>query len=1080
MREDIERTTKKLDSKAIEKGGEGFQDMQKVQNQILQIQAEREKNLLEQRSISGTEIANNQTLAQAAGAMAIMSQDQQLNSETQSVLGKYGYPQTQKSVSKKSSKQVIPGGNIVVNNNTVNNITTNNGGGPLQGRPLQFKSQQDSGVGKFKAWLSNAFARQNEQAAVRDREYRKREWSLARASNRMAKKLESISKSVGESINPEKVGTTLSSQLKSLLFLFGTTFLIKNWGNIMDKLSNIEKFFTGGKRGWEDSGLKNTLIKLFGGNEGDSVGTAFKHFFWNDRKNGVFDMLADYFRNFFEIRAEAVKQIKIPSIDPNNLQQTISGFVSYLGDIFKVFLGGTEALKGTIGNQILRESAKSETNFGYKSRYGFKVEDRQSWNTSFGDKVLTEKDQSGNTAMHLLPGSIDSSGQLVDKASATISQSNSLGYSVTRAGKDGIFDVAKVSAGLSRLSNSLDNSSSNSIPVGLDFLKKFLTNDQINSLMKSNDISKKKFMYVKREKTPEEYAREGGGDFISSYVVEGIKDEALNTVAGDGYGVVKNTAKAIGKNSWYIFGDTMGRAGVALDKKINKAVANKYTWDLVPYDENTNLDAERDRNGKIIPIEFPTINRNVLRMIRSNIGNGVGYNLSDKNFLTEVQNFLRNQYKGGELPNRKYDPDTGHKISSNFDIDVENKFKSISKLEKLGESKSKELAEKYENSPLKKSIENIEGSIKGLGNAFSAVTDWGSGIYNNIKEVGADFRDSVIGITVTDVSDFSKTKRGGRNEGKTFITKDEARSRVIRAMDYLIKTHGFTPEQAAGMVGNFLRESGMNNDIYNLGGGADYGLAQWLTQSRKDNFRKWFGKDIDGSSFEEQLQFVSKELESTHSKGLQKILESDTVDKAAAATLGYYEFSAGPEAAMAALDEANRKWVSNAGWKSMDAGIKYGRLALDIWKRAKDGYEPSNINSKNSPKIFLPNEPSKLNTEKLANYSNNWGSEGLNTTASYKPTLSPTLTPTSITPITPTSITPIKPDMPSNPMDSSSSIDKLIANSERQVQVTEALAATMAEVGVLIANSRGTTVINNNNVNKTNITPGFNNNNVKE
>lgn len=1086
MREDIERKTKKLDSKAIEKGGEGFQDMQRVQNQILQIQAEREKNLAEQRAISGADAANNQTLAQAAEAMAIMSQDQQVGSNTQAVLGRYGYPQTQRSVSKKSSKQVLPGGNIVVNNNTVNNVTTNNGGygGPIQGRPLQFKSPQDNSTGKFRAWLSNAFARQNERAAVRDREYRKREWSLARASNRMAKKLESISKSVGESLNPERVGTTLSSQLKALLFLFGTTFLIKNWGNIMEKLASIEKFFTGGKKGWKESGLKETLVKLFGGNDGDSVGTAFKHFFWNDQKNGVFDMLADYIRNFFEIRAEAVKQIKIPSIDPNNLQQTISGFVSYLGDIFKVFLGGTEALKGTVGNQILRESVKGETDFGYRSKIGHKVEETESWNTSLGDKVLTKKDFSGNTAVHLLPGSIDSSGQLTNKASATISQSNSLGYSITNANKNGIFDVAKVAAGLSRLSNSLDKSPDNSIPVGLDFLKKFLTNDQIESLTKSNDISKKKFMYVKREKTPDEYAREGGGDLISSYVMESIADEALNTIAGDGYGVVKNTAKAVGKNSWYILGDTMGRAGVALNKKINKAVANKYTWDLVPYDENTELEAERDKNGKIIPIEFPTINQNVLRTIRSNIGNGTEYELSDKTFLKEVQSFLRNKYKGKELP-KVYDPETG-KQGSNFDIDIDEKFKSISELEKIEESKSKKLSEKYETSPLKKSIdwqkEAIGGAIKGIGSSFSAITDWGSGMFNSIKDVGADFRDSVMGITVTDVSDFSGVKRGNRNEGKTFITKEEARSRVVRAMDYLMKTHGFTPEQAAGMVGNFLRESGMNHDIYNFGGGEDYGLAQWLSKSRKDNFRKWFNKDLDGSSFEEQLQFVSKELENTHKTGLNAIRNSQTVDDAAAATLGYYEFSAGPEAAMAALDKANAKWVSNAGWKSMDAGIKYGRLALDIWKKAKGGSEPSlNTNNENSPKIFLPDEPAKLDTEKLANYSNNWTSgNSFGLTASYKPS-SPSLTPTSVTPIAPTSITPVKPDKPSNPMDSSSSMDKLIANSERQIQVTEALAATMTEVGVLIANnSRGTTVVNNNNVNNTSVTPGFNNNNVKE
>lgn len=1137
MREDIERKTKKLDSKAIEKGGEGFQDMQRVQNQILQIQAEREKNLAEQRAISGTDAANNQTLAQAAGAMAIMSQDQQVGSNTQAVLGRYGYPQTQRSVSKKSSKQVLPGGNIVVNNNTVNNVTTNNGGygGPIQGRPLQFKSPQDNGTGKFKAWLSNAFARQNEQAAVRDREYRKREWSLARASNRMAKKLESISKSVGERLNPERIGTTLSSQLKSLLFLFGTAFLVKNWANIMDKIEKIETFFTGGSGSWKDSGLSKTLVKAFGGKENETVGQALYRLFWDDTSGskGLLNLFLLKLGHWFEEGTFAAKKIPFPDLSKGDNVSKLVEVAKYLGDVISTTFSGGKGFEKSMNRRLTEAQDSSiRTKEGEANPMLNRVDNKFLISSGVSQDIISEGvnvgDWGGNTvstnetAQFLHSGDIKKDGTLTGTVGSLLRQTNNI---VRQVSDEDVMNIAGYSKGLSNIDQYMNIDSKKEKPLGLPlgdtnkFFKSLgLRDDSIESLRKSGNLKKKKFTYVIDKKTDEEVAEEKrranskdkamAREFINTKIREYGSDFTGITKAFRVLGIIGGClmlAPLTGGSTIAIALGTIGAGltGAAawneiqnspwLQSSIARAYANNeaayispYTIRLVPQDEI---------NGRPIYSASKSVEREVLdyqgwTSVKKSMGLSESdeFNLREGPWAETSSGIYNSGFK--ELGNSLEDLPT----NKDFDVDLFNASKEIDELKSKNQAEfDKELSSSRGAQAVDNISEMASGVLKSVGNTFGGVIDYGSGLLDSVREIGADFKESTTGITVNDISDFSKTKRGGRNKGKTFITKEEARDRVVRAMDYLMKTHGFTPEQAAGMVGNFIRESGMNHDIYNFGGGEDYGLAQWLSKSRKDNFRKWFGKDLDESSFEEQLQFVSKELENTHKTGLNAIRNSQTVDDAAAATLGYYEFSAGPKAAMAALDKANAKWVSNAGWRSMDAGIKYGRFALDLWKKAKN-YDESGESEKsnattnettqladNSPKIFLPDEPTKLDTEKLANYSNNWASgNSFGLTASYKPSSS-SLTPTSVTPITPTSITPVKPDKPSNPMDSSSSMDKLIANSERQIQATEALAATMTEVGVLIANSnRGGTTVVNNNVNNTSFTPGFNNNNVKE
>lgn len=80
---------------------------------------------------------------------------------------------------------------------------------------------------------------------------------------------------------------------------------------------------------------------------------------------------------------------------------------------------------------------------------------------------------------------------------------------------------------------------------------------------------------------------------------------------------------------------------------------------------------------------------------------------------------------------------------------------------------------------------------------------------------------------------------------------------VQSALSYFTSV-GWSSAHAAGLVANLLAESGLRPDAVGDGGKA-YGIAQWHPD-RQQHFAEVFGKDIRGSTLEEQLAFVHAEL----------------------------------------------------------------------------------------------------------------------------------------------------------------------------------------------------------------------------
>jgi len=122
----------------------------------------------------------------------------------------------------------------------------------------------------------------------------------------------------------------------------------------------------------------------------------------------------------------------------------------------------------------------------------------------------------------------------------------------------------------------------------------------------------------------------------------------------------------------------------------------------------------------------------------------------------------------------------------------------------------------------------------------------------------------------------------------TNLLDKKDKTRAKQARDFFVNK-GFTKEQSAGITGNLMAEGGSDLNIKAVGdGGLAKGIGQWHPD-RQANFKRVIGKDIDKSSFSDQLEFVTWELNNTHKKALQAIQGSKTPTQAARNFSNLYE-----------------------------------------------------------------------------------------------------------------------------------------------------------------------------------------------
>lgn len=100
------------------------------------------------------------------------------------------------------------------------------------------------------------------------------------------------------------------------------------------------------------------------------------------------------------------------------------------------------------------------------------------------------------------------------------------------------------------------------------------------------------------------------------------------------------------------------------------------------------------------------------------------------------------------------------------------------------------------------------------------------------------------------------------------------------------QSRGFTPEQAAGIVGNLIAESGLDTDIPG-DAGTSFGIAQWRGERLTKLKRFANANGRDWTDFDTQLEFVLVELEGDEQTAGAKLRSAKTVDEATAAMIGY-------------------------------------------------------------------------------------------------------------------------------------------------------------------------------------------------
>lgn len=102
---------------------------------------------------------------------------------------------------------------------------------------------------------------------------------------------------------------------------------------------------------------------------------------------------------------------------------------------------------------------------------------------------------------------------------------------------------------------------------------------------------------------------------------------------------------------------------------------------------------------------------------------------------------------------------------------------------------------------------------------------------------------------------------------------------------------GLTPAQSAGLIGNFMHESGdpIEPSRKQYGGGPGRGIAQWEGSRWVDLNRYANQRGLPWYNLNLQLDFVWKELTSTEGRALRELRATNTPERAAWAVRVYYE-----------------------------------------------------------------------------------------------------------------------------------------------------------------------------------------------
>ena len=987
--EDINKRVRAMSEKQVEKGQE-MQEVQKSQSELLNINNERRNNLNTARVESAMEAENNQNLAQAAtlmaagvgGGMAVSQQVQGFNPQTQALLSKYGVGKPQQNTVTSRNSQVTPQ-KVTINNttttNTTNNVQVSQPNIPVSQPQIALKQPINQGESKIKAWLNGVFARQNERAALREKEYQKRESTLTRSANKMMRRMEEVGKTFAERLDPRRIGNVFGDQIKTLMFLFGFGMLSKNWDKVLGFVSKAEEFYNW-VRGDESksffSGLENKVINFLGGDPNDpkqkkeGILGALRELFIG--KDGSFlSLLEKKFEMWTKERADAIKMIKFPSLDLGDISGSIKALGIYIGDMLSCLMSGTEGARKSITHEIEHEgrvkSFNNDADWVNKDVARFDEGAKHISDTSLGAATIVQGSKKQNFLDYR---DVDSEGKLINNTDATVKQASSISSMIN----DTVTDTVHTSGVITGLKQ-LEDSAKKHGNVTVD-------SDLIWSLhdlgINIGDIPKAEYKFIKVPKTEEDFAAEEAGGFTKGFIKAYGERHAIeyakkslgldDSLAVDFVDAIK-TGDIVQNPTW------QGLMG-GLKEKFNRATADNYTLKMVPWSEGGDgVGAEtiysekkrgwekaksgvnpdkfnKDEAGKkftfyqLSPEHFEKIKFELHKKLGLPDEESFEFSAANRNSVSKLEDLLR-EVKVKKMQSAAGREDYGSseylrlknitsaKLTS--DVDLE-KLNRLDKIDQDTEKRQKEWNETYELSRVKK-VKN---------NTVELAND----IYNQGKKAIRSF-----------IGSFTPTRKLLSDSKE--LSKAELESRITKSINKLVKKFDLTPEQASGIVGNWMQESGMKTTAFNPEGGGEgaVGLAQW----RGARIRKFEGKAKNGegnnytgpgagtslydATFDQQLDYAIWELENSHKSAIKKLKEASDSTEAADIGLGYYEFSAGLNKALEQL--GNHAMLENRR--------NYAYTALQVYNEsseAKNNTIPDEVPGTNESEVLLANAKS--------------------------------------------------------------------------------------------------------------------------
>lgn len=823
------------------------------QAEIQDIQSELQNHLAMQQAQDAGRLQETGVMSQAAGMMMASQGDQlqgqvaAMNPGTQAMMGKYGVkPKKSQSSShnQNQSRVISKSGDITnIKNETITNnhtdIRVTQPSIPMSQPVISVAGAQkkEDGTAKFKAWLSGMFAKQQNDAEIQKKEYRKKEWNLGRTTTRLMKRIENATASLGAKLDPKNMTSTLGGQIKWLLLIFGATMMAKFWKPTMKFLANLEGGFRAVFGLPMNDDLRNAssgtisvidqIKEFIGIKKGENetlIGGIGKVFM-----EGI-DKLIDKLKFWFEDRASALKEVEFPELKVSpigipgfdglldGLTGAFKGVAQYLGDIITVAMGGSKGKVKVEANKIARQAKEVFT-------------DTKGKKVSVGDEALIK----GAGRDYMRDSDYDMFGNLKSGASSTQAMSESL-ISLLND-KSNKAHTAEIGTGVSQLFNVAKRNGQ--VVINPDLLTYLgLSNADIVTLRRNQQLYQKQYRIIAVHPTDQDL-KEGNNYTAWNQIGAGLTGAAAGAYLG-----MKGGAAAGGS-----IGGLFGGIGAAPGAIIGGGIG-ALTGGVVGYWAGSGVGAGVDatinnwkKKGlipKIVPADSNQMGEDGSRGIPKMMW-----------VLTK---------EGADQVAAKFTSEM-----NNHDMDLTNR-EFYDKIRKIEERKKRQngvrgvltqnlstndlnVAQAQYDAYNKQWYENFESNDPNSKNMqtyghYNAFSDHVSGVFNNIG--------SSVSNGVRAIGNFVTSER---------LSGKQATSRSNYLIQTLMQKSGLTKEQAAGVAGNIMRESGF---VTNKWGdkNTSVGIAQWHND-RITRYNREYGAQghLADASFEQQVDYLIWEAE---------------------------------------------------------------------------------------------------------------------------------------------------------------------------------------------------------------------------